>query len=800
MAVAYNSQRLAVFTICSNNYVPMAKVLLASVRRQHKEVDLFLCLADRRLPDQDFYPEQTSVVTAEELCVTDFEEFSFRYDVMEFNTAVKPFMLRKLLSEGYDGVLYFDPDIVVFSRLDVIFDALAGGASFVLTPHLCEPAEGDAYPGDLGIMKAGIYNLGFLGVGAGTEAATVLRWWSRKLRYQCINDQPNGIFVDQRFMDLVPGFAGNARILRETSFNVAYWNLGQRMLEQRDGRWLVDGAPLGFFHFSGFSPRNLGQLSKHTTAFRGETMMPALRRLCQDYAEDLLGNGHGSISGSVYAYGRFASGTPIPELVRRMFRERHISWSGGNPFETYEEYLHLPATGDHCSSPPNHVTNLMRYLRDQNTSLQSAFNTATPAGVETYARWFIDNAGEWLGDERLAEPVAVRAGRTEGPRRPPASGSPEEPTVTVVGYLRAASGVGEAGRLTLRTLAYNGLTAEGLDVDLHATANIENSVDKLLVPRGRGRIQLFHVNADQFGIVLDHLGPALRSAAYRIIAPFWELAGFPDAWLPSLELADEVWAPTRFIQRAIVRKLPGKPVIHMPLALRSLPVEPVPRDRYDLPSDAFLFFFSFDYLSFVQRKNPLGAVEAFRQAFGSGRGRYGRVGLVIKTLNADKAPDAARAFREALDGAPDIHLIEATLSRDEVQGLMMSMDAVLSLHRSEGLGLLLAEAMALGKPVISTDYSASTELVTPASGYPVDFRLVPLAETDYPFAKGQVWAEPDRDHAAWQLRRVVADASERARKVHAARSLLERNHSFDTVGLRHLRRFGEIEGRPAWAL
>ena len=231
---------------------------------------------------------------------------------MEFNTAIKPYMIRYLLAAGHDAVLYFDPDIEVFAPLDGILQPLQNGASFVLTPHLCAPAEGDTYPDDIGIMRAGVYNLGFLGVGAGPEADQVLRWWSRRLQYECVNAQDRGIFVDQKFMDLVPGFASGTHIVRDTAYNVAYWNLQQRELTQDGDHWFVDGQPLRFFHFSGIAPQDLSFLSKHTAAFRSADLIQPLRALMRHYADRVLANGYDTVPRALYAYGRFASGVPIP--------------------------------------------------------------------------------------------------------------------------------------------------------------------------------------------------------------------------------------------------------------------------------------------------------------------------------------------------------------------------------------------------------------------------------------------------------------------------------------------------------
>src|SRR4051794_10486058 len=273
MTPAMHGDRLAIFTICSNNYLPFAQVLFESVQRFHPEADLFLCLADRLLETPGLIDCDWTVVEAHRLSIPDFPNFAFRYDIMEFNTALKPFMFLHLVEErGYSRILYFDPDIELFAPLTSVFATLRDGASFLFTPHLCSPCQDPIEPNDITIMRAGSFNLGFLGVSHTTETIPILHWWSRRLRFQCVNDQAAGLFVDQRFMDLVPGFADHVAISHDTTLNVAYWNLAQRQLAQTTNGWTVDGAPLKFFHFSGFNPRQPDRLSKHDPRFA--TNMP----------------------------------------------------------------------------------------------------------------------------------------------------------------------------------------------------------------------------------------------------------------------------------------------------------------------------------------------------------------------------------------------------------------------------------------------------------------------------------------------------------------------------------------------
>ena len=352
---------LAIFTICSNNYMPMAKVLIESARRCHPDASLYICLADKMLPDFDLYPRDCQIIPAENLGILDFCQFSFRYDIMEFNTALKPFMFLDLLDRGHGTIMYFDPDIEIYAPVESVLEKINGGASFVLTPHLLHPAEGDSEPDDIDIMSAGIYNLGFLGVGANganAEARAILEWWARRLRYQCVNEQGRGLFVDQKFIDLVPGFADGACILRDPSLNVAYWNLEQRQLTQDGANWRVDGSPLIFFHFSGIDLDNLSQLSKHTSGFRGAAISPPVRELMRHYADQVFANGFREARRIPYAYGRFASGATIPDQARWLFRTDYRDYSE-DPFLAFE--ARVPPR-DSKRPPPMSAEELTRHV------------------------------------------------------------------------------------------------------------------------------------------------------------------------------------------------------------------------------------------------------------------------------------------------------------------------------------------------------------------------------------------------------------------------------------------------------
>jgi glycosyltransferase involved in cell wall biosynthesis len=255
---------------------------------------------------------------------------------------------------------------------------------------------------------------------------------------------------------------------------------------------------------------------------------------------------------------------------------------------------------------------------------------------------------------------------------------------------------------------------------------------------------------------------------------------------------DEVWARSGYIQQMLATKL-DKPVLYMPVALAAPKVALLSRSDFLLPERKFLFVFSFDFLSFMDRKNPAGVIEAYRRAFGRGGSTNARPGLVIKAMNGALRPEALAALRALRDEDPDIFLIERTLARPEVAALISLCDAVVSLHRAAGFGLLIAEAMLLGRPVIATDYSATTELLLPSTGFPVDCRTIPVAPDAYPFGEGQVWADPDLDHAAWLLRRLAAEPGRAAAQVAGAHAHLARHYSPRVVAQRQRARLRELD-------
>ncbi len=340
-----------------------------------------------------------------------------------------------------------------------------------------------------------------------------------------------------------------------------------------------------------------------------------------------------------------------------------------------------------------------------------------------------------------AIPRAARTGHSSPARTLPFG-------VNVVGYVQSEKGTGEGMRASLRALR---------------AAAIPHLVNQLIDPGSRNvhpaawgpnhpyRINLVHVNPDQVPHAAHQLGWNYFSGRYNIGYWPWELPDFPDAWRASAACFHEIWVPSRFVQDA-VSKIVDVPVVRIPHAIAIESCRDHEPNALERPPDGTVRFLClFDFMSYWQRKNPFGVLEAFKRAFPNQDG----VELIIKTMHADVVPAIVRELRQAARGAAT-RIIDEIWPREDVSRMITEADCVVSLHRSEGFGLVLAEAMALGKPVIATGYSGNTDFMTPDNSLLVNYRLVELREDIGPYMRGSRWAEPDLDHAASHMRWVVS--------------------------------------------
>jgi hypothetical protein len=325
----------AIFTIVSKNYLAFARTLMQSVRAHHPEMARFVILVDR--VDGVFEPEAEdfTIVTSDLLPIPRSRWFHFKYNVLELNTAVKPFAIEHLSSTWpINKLFYLDPDIRLYSPLSALEKTL-DTSNIILTPHLLAPIADDGeVPGDFEIARAGAYNLGFIGLKINAATNEFVKWWERKLYDGCYIDFHRGLFTDQKWIDLVPGAFPGVHIERSPRYNVAYWNIAERRIEARENGPLVNGEPLGFFHFSGFDPLNPQRFSKYQTRFTlaelGDT-----GKLAEAYAREVISNGFEDSRKWPYAYGFFHDGTPVLDICRGYARDfPQLMDAVADPFST----------------------------------------------------------------------------------------------------------------------------------------------------------------------------------------------------------------------------------------------------------------------------------------------------------------------------------------------------------------------------------------------------------------------------------------------------------------------------------
>ena len=335
--------------------------------------------------------------------------------------------------------------------------------------------------------------------------------------------------------------------------------------------------------------------------------------------------------------------------------------------------------------------------------------------------------------------------------------------LAIAGLFSTASGVGEGARLAYASLEAAGYAPAAFDLSpAFGQVELSEAMPRRAFGAGTGSL-IVHHNGPYLPHALWALGRN-RVHGRRIIGYWaWELPRLPDNWNNSFRYLHEIWVPSTFTRDAVAAAT-DKPVHVVPHPLPPMSVTPNMRGRLGLPADAVIVLNVFHLGSAFSRKNPLAAIAAFRKAFGDASNRM----LAIKLID-NGAPWARRELDAAIAGASNIRLVEGMLPEADMAGLMAAADIVISLHRSEGFGLVPAQGMALGKPVVATAWSGNLDFMNKDNSALVSYSLVPVHDPEGAFqADNQSWADANVDEAAAWLRRLAGDADLRARMGAAA--------------------------------
>jgi glycosyltransferase involved in cell wall biosynthesis len=357
--------------------------------------------------------------------------------------------------------------------------------------------------------------------------------------------------------------------------------------------------------------------------------------------------------------------------------------------------------------------------------------------------------------------------------------TPSHCGINLIGYYRAELGLGEA----LRYLAFS-MQAKQLVFLVRKllpklrTTQSNMSLQAWVQPYCDHPINCIAINPDVLYRLPFWLERSEWTQRYNIAYWFWELEQFPQAWRYALAIVDEIWVSTEFNAKTMRAVHPR--VTKIPFAVEfDLPSAHLDRAYFGLPDQCFIFLTSFDFHSFVERKNPQATIAAFLQAFPD---RQIKVNLLIKSTNGQNYPEQYQAIQALAQQDRRIIFLDQQLSSEENRGLLHCADCYVSLHRAEGLGLGLAESMYLGKPVIATNYSGNLEFMNPSNSCLVDFELIPVLNHQYPHSTEQVWAQADTQDAASYMQALFHDPQKCAHLGQQASSDMRKYHSYSSMG------------------
>lgn len=650
--------------------------------------------------------------------------------------AVKPWLLRTLLADA--------PSVTYLSPTSLVLGPLPEATGLTVAPHFLRPVTGsDAESDEAGLIGAGVHNPGFLTV-TGPELAEL--WIEAVLGYRAIRFDREA-FCDQEWFDRAVSHFPRTTV-SDPAVGFTTWNAFERV-----------GVAPKVVDLFGFDPETPWVLSE-LCANRPATLLsdrPDLRDLTADYAERLTGAGRLSKADVLPSWlEELPDGTPLTPLMREVYRAGvRASRAPRKPAPVPPHAFTGKAFRDWLTerTAQHGLSRLTAAIWHHRVDLHGVFGQPRSPGFAHWCRTSAITEGllpEWAapGPDLVPQPPKDRFG------------------VNLVGHLTAVLGVGELARVIHEALRRADVPVASVVEDWFVVNRTDiDRPDDVGLPEFP--VSVLCVNADLVrGVLGQH--PEVGHERYRIGVWAWELDDFPSV-MHQFECVDEVWTISEFC-RASIAAHTDKPVRVIPMPVR--PAAAVDRSRRE-PGAPVRFLFAMDFNSVAARKNPFGLVEAFQRAF-PGRDD---VELVVKAINGGQHLVERARLRAAVADDHRITLLERYLTTDELHDLYAGTDCYVSLHRSEGYGFTVAEAIALGLPVISTDYSGTAEFVPAEHAWPVPYRLTEVGPGAPPYPPDARWADPDLDAAAAAMREVADDPARAAERGLRAREqlLAERN-------------------------
>ncbi len=807
---------MRVLTLVEPAMLAQARVMARSIERHQPgwSTDILLLGYEPAVTLPGGFP--TARPVTEELDV-DLERLLCRHDSHEATMLLVPRLLELRARSDRGPAVHLPPTAWALDGLEPLHEALEA-SSLMLAPRALTdvPADG-LQPDREQLENAGRVSETLIGIDGTGASIGFLGWYRGHVEgtFGSLDGDRAGARPEDRpwlarLLELAPARFG-AAMLEDPGCNVSLWNLHERSLGSTEEGTFVNGHwPLRLLDLPGFDPTRPHRLAALASRAR-LSRSPVLGELSERYAEELREAGWQALDRRHEIGRRLANGLLYDRAVHSLqvlaeaLGERYRDVFDEQGTRAFTSWLAAPAPegGEHG------ITRYVycRVARERPDVMRAYPHLDGPDGA-AYVEWCRAFGQDELGipeefmprtpgarpSESRTTPPPPRAAPPGAPP-PPSAAADAMPAVRITGYMGHSLGLGAAARGYAQALEAAEVPVSTTSVPLHhLELPVELEVGYGLhgfEERAHGRaghdVDIIAVNAEELPALVERLGrDYFRGPKIGIWG--WETNSIPPRWRGAFELVDEIWVYSRFMAENIGAVAPV-PVVALPPPVQAPDPAPAPI-RLGLPDEDFLFLFVFDYLSTIERKNPVGLVEAFKRAFAPGEGPR----LLIKTINGPLRPLSEEAVLWSAAGRPDVHVVDCSLTAQERDALMAGCDCYVSLHRSEGFGLTLAEAMAAGKPVIGTGYSGNLDFMTAENSYLVGYELTRVGPECEIYPPDGEWAEPDLEHAAAQMRAVHGDREEASRRGARARQDIAETLSAKATGEAMRRRLQELTG------
>ena len=796
---------MRVVSVATRSQLPRVQVLARSLRRFSPGWSFDVLLLGGMQPGDT--TTGINVINVGDILDVEPELLFANHSVARLAKLLLPSLLEGCIDSIPVPTLHLPPGAWVLGDLGPIQEEvearnimLAARRSTDLPPDDCQQPSRDQ------LLDAGTLATELTAVDASDRARGFLSWWAARLR-----DVFGPLEVSTRNVaDWRLRWLSTVLELAPTRFRTGIfdpgssasgWNLDvEPLLETADGLTVGGRFPLRLIDLTDFDPAHPYRLGPQFSRVRF-SREPALQALVHRYSDELCLAGWGDVTRRREIGRTLPNGIEFDEPMWTLFEMAYqLGADFGDLFsvdgtESFTQWLEQPVNGDTALGIPRYVFHRVTRERPDVVAAVGRIDATN----RDFIRW-CDQFGRYeLGISDRFQPRPCAPTQAVSPTVTQSSGDAadslvatgaEGPGVRVTGYLGQMLGLGAAARGYVQ-----GLQAAGVPV---STVQVPINHPELLSSDEYGQLpftdathhhghqfELVCINPDELPQFVDRVGLSYFKGP-RIGVWGWETDSIPTRWRGAFELVDEIWVYSEFVAESF-RHVQGVPVVAV-----APPVEAPAAAGVPLPVDlppGFLFLFMFDYMSTTRRKNPVALIEAFKRAFAPGEGPQ----LLIKTLNAPLRPMSEEELLWATHGRPDIHIVDRSLTPAEKDALIAGCDCYVSLHRSEGFGLTMAEAMAIGKPVIATGYSGNVDFMDESNSFLVDYELTTVGPDCDIYPADGTWAEPSIAHAAALLRRVYDDPEKAAQIGMRAREDIARKLSPEATGDKMRRRLQELE-------